>query len=271
MTKAALTESDVLALLRERHNRPGNGGGGEYAFMTHVRNAAGFEASRTFDAVAMSLWPSRGLSLHAFEVKCSRGDWLREMKEPAKAEAAARVCDRFSVVAATDTIVAEGELPLTWGLLVVRGGKLVCVKDAPLLPDGERSADTSKRAISRSFLVALLRSAGAVPKTKPADIEAAEKRGSDRGAAAMQGLVDSAKAETAELRSIVNDFERESGVAIRNWYRSTDPAKVGAALRGVLNGDAESDRALQRIRDSRKTLLIAAESLAQLLPAEVSQ
>jgi len=38
-----LTEAKVTALLRDRHANPGNGGGGEWAFMAQARNAAGFD------------------------------------------------------------------------------------------------------------------------------------------------------------------------------------------------------------------------------------
>lgn len=85
-----LTEATVLQLLRERHTAVGNGGAGEHAFLAHVRNAAGFDANRTFDAVAVNLWPSRGLSIHVYEVKVSRSDWKRELAKPAKAEDACR-------------------------------------------------------------------------------------------------------------------------------------------------------------------------------------
>ena len=33
---------------------------------------------RYADAIAMNLWPSRGLAVHGFEIKISRGDWQRE-------------------------------------------------------------------------------------------------------------------------------------------------------------------------------------------------
>jgi len=32
----------------------------------------------------MDLWPSGGLEIHGHEVKVSRSDWLRELKEPEK-------------------------------------------------------------------------------------------------------------------------------------------------------------------------------------------
>jgi len=61
------TEAELLQLLERRHAKQGNGGSGEFAFLTHVRNDGGFSATRTFDAVAVSLWPSRGHAIDVFE------------------------------------------------------------------------------------------------------------------------------------------------------------------------------------------------------------
>jgi hypothetical protein len=49
-----------------------------WAIFYEVANATGANGSRYADAVAMSLYPSRGLELHGFEVKKSRWDWVRE-------------------------------------------------------------------------------------------------------------------------------------------------------------------------------------------------
>ena len=51
-SSGALTEADVLGLLRAKLTKPGDGGASEFALLAHVRNRAGFDARRTFDAVA---------------------------------------------------------------------------------------------------------------------------------------------------------------------------------------------------------------------------
>src|SRR5688572_18266988 len=71
-----------------------------YAFLPQLRNGTGFGRTRTADAVAMSLWPSRGIYLHGFEIKVGRGDWLSELRQPEKAEEIARFCKYWSLVAA---------------------------------------------------------------------------------------------------------------------------------------------------------------------------
>lgn len=258
------TEAELLDMLRQRHVRPGNGGSGEYAFMTHVRNGAGFKSNRTFDAVVMRLWPSRGMVLHAYEVKCSRSDWLRELKEPAKAEAAAELVDRFSMVVADDTIIRDGELPPTWGLLVAKGSALRMVKDAPMLP----GADLSSR-IGRDFVIAMLRAGGAVPQAEAAGIESARQEGIQRGIEMMQSGLDAALERERSVHERISRFEDASGVPLNGWSRGQSPEVVGAALRSVLQADQRVEHGRQALVRARDDLLRAAEQVSRVITGDI--
>jgi hypothetical protein len=117
------------------------------------------------------------------EIKVDRGDWKRELADPKKAEDAAKVADRFSIVAPRG-VVELAEVPATWGYIEASGGveevteeppmwdggdpvkvtrmvgrKLRTVRAAPLL----RPAEECRGPISRGLLVTMLRAAGAVP------------------------------------------------------------------------------------------------------------
>jgi hypothetical protein len=263
----ALTEADVLALLRRKHTKDGNGGSGEYAFLTHVRNAAGFDANRTIDAIAVSLWPSRGLVIEAFEVKVSRSDWQRELADPRKAEDACRIADRFWIVAPVG-VVRAGELPPTWGLIEVTGGKPVPASQPAL--DGAEEAliaitarrlrtvtaapmlheeKTRQRPISRDLLVGMLRAAtGAIPKleetrqVEPAEIRAAYERAFEDARASSKAKVDEWRGIAQQAQSALQAFESASGVRLSDGvgWRQWSPARleeVGRALRAVLNED----------------------------------
>jgi len=85
MTKA----SDIRAALRKYFSSP------EFEIAFEVRDDAGFKSKRSADAVALATWPSRGLGLHAIEIKVSKSDLDREIKTPEKAEGIARYCDYF--------------------------------------------------------------------------------------------------------------------------------------------------------------------------------
>jgi len=132
--------------LRERYAPPA------YEVLFEIPNATGGRHNRTADALAFSLWPSRGLEIYGFEIKCHRSDWLRELKDPHKAETFWRYCDRWFLVVNDKSVVQAGELPKTWGLLALSGGKLKLVVDAPPNPE--------PRPLDRLLLMALVRSMG---------------------------------------------------------------------------------------------------------------
>ena len=112
-----LTERDMIRALVSRYNKDA-GNGPRYVVASHVRSHAGFDARRTCDFVAMDLWPSKGLELHGHEVKVSRSDWLRELKDPSKAGEFMRHCDRWWLVCPRG-VAQPDELPEGWGMLVL--------------------------------------------------------------------------------------------------------------------------------------------------------
>ncbi|GAI18718.1 unnamed protein product, partial [marine sediment metagenome] len=111
MVKMETTEQ-VLQALRNKY--PSDA----YAFLTQVGNATGFICNRWADAIAMSLWPSRGLEIIGFEIKVSRSDWVKELKKPDKADTIANYCDSWYLVLGDESILRLGELPMEWGLMV---------------------------------------------------------------------------------------------------------------------------------------------------------
>jgi hypothetical protein len=115
--KVVLNTSHAYALLRKRYE------GNEWVLLEEVAPATG-GGTRYADALAINLWNSRGHAIIGFEVKTSRSDWLRELKQPQKAEPIFRYCDHWNIVAPKG-VVKDGELPPNWGLLEVRAASLV--------------------------------------------------------------------------------------------------------------------------------------------------
>jgi len=74
------------------------------------------------DAISVDTWRSGGYAISGYEVKCSRSDWLRELRDPGKAEVWKRYCARWWLVALPG--VVEDDLPVGWGLLERRGNTL---------------------------------------------------------------------------------------------------------------------------------------------------
>jgi hypothetical protein len=153
----ACTERHMLDLLHNRYTTD-HGNGSRYACAEHVRNAAGFDANRTADFIAMDLWPSKGLHLHGHEVKVSRSDWLRELADPRKAAAFTRYMDYWWLAVPNDKIVRD-DLPLGWGLMIQRGSRLYAVIQAARL---------SPEPIPRSFMASLMRATSVTAERRTA-------------------------------------------------------------------------------------------------------
>lgn len=155
------TERTMLDALHFRY-RAVLGNGRRYVAAEHVRSHASFDARRTADFIAVDTWKSGRFDLHGHEVKVSRSDWLRELKDPEKAAEFTPYMNRWWVVVPDSSIVKPGELPAAWGLLVLAGGLLEVARHAPR-QDAE--------PIPQTRLVALMR---AVQST------AASRAGADR-------------------------------------------------------------------------------------------
>lgn len=158
-----ITEAALLAALRLRFTYSGNGGAGRYALLTHVRTGAAWN-QQEIDAVAFCLWPSDHHALLGFEIKCTRTDWLREIKpDTSKSTRPRELCDSFTIVAPAG-VVADGELPEGWGLIVatLHDGRTIHLRQQ-VTPVPKNAHPLDNGAIPRSFLAALLRAAGVVP------------------------------------------------------------------------------------------------------------
>lgn len=197
------TEALLVAALRSRY------GGADWALVTQVRDGAGWDR-RTFDAVAIGLWQSRGHAIHGFECKVSKSDWKRELAQPQKAEPLAAFCDRWWIVAPRG-VVDPSTLPETWGLLEARGleGPIVTVVEA-----AKRDARPPTAGFVAQLAKRLLAERPAV-----AEMDAADERGYQRGKAdgerAQRWDRDHSKSRLEALEERVRVFEEASGLSLR--------------------------------------------------------
>lgn len=247
----------IFDLLRKRYEPPA------WAFLEEVRNGTGYSRGpRTADALAMSLWPSRGLHLHGFEVKVDRGDWLKELREPSKAEEIARFCHFWHLVIDDQKIVQNGEVPATWGLLVRDGKKLKC----------EREATLNKDALppTHAFLGAILRKVCST-QTDAARLAQARSEGHTEGY--KEGLnkggqtSDAYKLPFEKLRDQVQKFENESGVSISGYNFGRVAATVRLLSEGWESPIAGLEGLISRAREIETRAEEAlAEAKARVLP-----
>lgn len=186
-----MRSEDVRAALKKKFTAP------EYALFFEVGDATGGRARRWADALAMGLWPSRGLALQGFEIKVSRSDLQSELKNPAKAESIARYC-RHWWLATPPGLVRDGELPDGWGLYEVHPNGLRCIKQAPPL---------SIEPISPEFLAAILRRASEQDrKFDEAALSAAIDRDEARTRERIKSFVDQ---RTYDLNQRTESAERK--------------------------------------------------------------
>lgn len=221
MTKKLTTEAAVYEALRNTYEPPA------YAVLPGVANGTGSHKSRTIDAVIMSLWPSRGQHLHGIEIKVSRNDWVRELADPAKQESHFKHMDYFWLAVGDESIVRDGELPETWGLLVPARTKLKVIKPAPLL---------KPEVMTRAMLAAILRRAN-------------EHINSEELRAGIKAEVEAAIGD--ELASLREDA--------RNYHRGAAMAKHGSMMarfcdRAGVRFDTWNTDALDRAADVVKAL-----------------
>lgn len=117
---------ELEELLAARHQAP------EWATFLELRNQTGYgRQERRFDVAAFNLWPSRRQWRVVYEVKRSRGDFLRELAAPEKREEAERYFHETWIATAHGVCSAD-EVPDGWGLIVATkdGTKLRTVRAA---------------------------------------------------------------------------------------------------------------------------------------------
>jgi len=225
---------DLNALIRAKYPGPA------WTVLHELRDGTGFNtAGRSADAIAFSTWPSRGLSIVGFENKSYRGDWIKELSQPEKAESIARFCDSWYLVCAENVAKLE-EIPAAWGWLV---------PTAKGLKEMKAPQPTEVKPITRIFLMAIMRqieknyvsvkSVDDLVKARVKDEMISENR---RGV--------QIKEDFEKMKAKVEEFKAASGLDILNTWKV--PAKeLGRAVKAVMDYD---DRLSDKIRKAEVQL-----------------
>lgn len=244
---------------------------GQYALLWEVGTATGFDCAGWADAVVMGLWPSRGLTFTGCELKVSRSDWKKELDNPEKSEKFIRYCDSWYLVAGDASIVKPGELPDKWGMLVAKGGKLHCEKEAPKL---------SPEPIDRKFLAAIIRrvdeqncsksqlqaARAEAYKTIQADFEGRQ----NRDAKFAEQKLKTEQERNARLVARIQKFEEITGVSIGHHdYWRNDVVEIGEAVKILISRRGiPGVEDLAKVKESADKLsALAAELIRAFEPA----
>lgn len=107
----------------------------QFVCASHVRSDVSWSSKRTADFVVYDTCntANKGLAFYGYEIKCSRSDWLVELKKPEKSQEFIQHCDYWYLVVANKDIVKDGELPVNWGLMIFKDGMITTKKKAKRL------------------------------------------------------------------------------------------------------------------------------------------
>jgi hypothetical protein len=217
---------DLLNRLQARYAPPG------WAFFPEFRSATGAGNERYADAIAVSVFPSRGLEIYGFEIKVSKSDLKAELNDARKADAIGKFCSHWYLVISDEKLLEGLEIPTKWGILKPRGDSLHLHKKSernakPAQPTIELVASLARRVSSEHF----------IPRNEMSKI-VSQKIAEDRAWVAKtqrgdnQYKLDQAISELDGVRQRIKAFEDASGIKIDNW----DAGRIGEAVKLVKNG-----------------------------------
>lgn len=226
------TYDSLETMVRRRHEGDG------WAVFKELGNATGSRVSRHADLVAMGTWPSHGYEIFGYELKASRGDTKKELRDPAKSDAISRFCDYWYLVIADKTMIEGLIIPKTWGVLAPIKGALRVVRKAPKL---------KAKDVTRAFVAAMVANMARqwIPAEKHrAVIEDWNRRLQERVADESTWKAKQESEELARLKKTLADFESASGIKLHNW----NAGNIGAAVEMVVNlRNLSPDAAARRI------------------------
>lgn len=129
---------DLVNLIRCRYASQ-NGAYNRSVVLQQVPDGTGTSQSRWIDVAVFEMWPSKGLTRSAFEVKVSRSDFLRELQIPDKHKWCRDSFHEFWFVAPKE-VIQLAELPQGIGWMYPRGDRLCIARHAirnatPVLDD----------------------------------------------------------------------------------------------------------------------------------------
>lgn len=131
--KSIWTTADILDALTEKYQKlseQGMGDAPKWIYFDELRS--GSMGKSIIDFWAMACWHSLSYRRISYEIKISRADFLKEIKDPTKREFGMKISNYFYFISPPDLIKAE-EIPKGCGLIELsEKGKLVTIVRAPI-------------------------------------------------------------------------------------------------------------------------------------------
>jgi hypothetical protein len=189
-------------------------------------------ANRWADVLALSVWPSKGMTVDGYEIKASRADLKKELADPSKHQAVARYCDTWTLVVWDETVLLDDGIPEWWGILTTIEG----TDETRELKEVRKAQKREPEPWPRAFVCSLVRNAfqqspGAAYVAR-ACVEAA-RRGRDDGRRAAESETYNLLAPLASLLYGTDRRDWPSGATdLENVVRTV----TGRLTQGILGG-----------------------------------
>lgn len=212
----------LMEMIRKRHD-----GDGWYLF-EELANGTGYKVRGWADAAALGVWPSRGYEFHGYEVKISREDLKRELRDPTKADNIGRYCHFWWLVLADEKLMDGLVVPEVWGILVPRGKILRVLRKAPRVK--------TPTPFDAAFCAAMIRNVVKtwVPRHEHERMrESALERARAELAADRRVEASQHEREVIDLRHRIERFKKESGVDISD-LSTWELRDVGRAVKALV-------------------------------------
>jgi len=249
------TTALMEAALHRKYARPG------WALTLRVSSRTGFNPERVIDAIAIGCYPSTDFHILGFEIKASRSDWLRELKNMGKSDVFFRACHSFLLVTPPD-VVKAGELPAAWGHLIFKGGVLHVATKAPI-----RTPDP----LPPELLASWLRTTGSSDEGHLAEqLALARAEGQAEGREQMKVSLERDRALLEHANRKLEQVCEVTGLDLHNLRFNDAPAPLLRLLNGRNLQSIEQllDRLLSNARDLTRH---AEQVLSEFDAAEVKR
>lgn len=219
-----VTAADLLDRLRRHYLKPGPMPGGVFLDEVGLNDPV---QQRRVDALHVGFTGTSGKLLTGHEIKASRGDWLHELDQPAKADLWADQCHAWYLVTPRD-LVHRNELPHGWGLMVPHlrtTNRMEIVVRAAVHTERQPSWLTVRSILANydSRFHAEVREARSAAERKA--VEAVSKRYADARAATL--LTQDERDAKTLLQEIAQRMKSDTG---RSWVHVDVPAVAAAVV-----------------------------------------
>lgn len=212
---------------------------GEYIVLFDCPDSVGMKQERRCDAVALGMWGRTEYTVNGFEIKVSRGDWLRELKQPKKSDPFIDKVDKWWLVTGNITVAKPEEIPDYWGWMNATGSGLRIMRPAKAIGSADGMVSMNRKWAYGLIQRAHRGAAEEITRQVHKRIDEAMAREKERLEAEYANRNrDYYKTMYESLKAKVDAAEASSGLELDSWRFGT-PENVGRIAKALhkLQGD----------------------------------